>query len=284
MRTKSTSVTRNEISGKKGLTPIFASGKKGTTPVFAKRALFVASAFSMLFTLGTQSASATVVMATGFNANDCAGFFNPIGQSGFDACQIFWDPNDTTQNSIIEISPVIIKFDEALSNPAINSAYPSVDGSEFSFSNEQFNNGSGTWAYSPTGDDPGIKYWAAKASNDFVLYWSVADAVAGSNLTCDDSTPQGAFTLACLNQALVTTGGDWETPLKTTGGNIGDPRDLSHLTFYNSEPVTGDDDDDDGGGPGEQIPEPNILALIGIGLVGIGATGLRRRQRKGVDA
>ena len=54
----------------------------------------------------------------------------------------------------------------------------------------------------------------------------------------------------------------WSTPLNNGGNQAG----LSHLTFY-----------DTGSTPPQEIPEPGILALLGLGLLGIGAA---RRQKK----
>ncbi|PZO14094.1 MAG: hypothetical protein DCF26_15735 [Burkholderiales bacterium] len=55
--------------------------------------------------------------------------------------------------------------------------------------------------------------------------------------------------------------GDWFTPLNNGGNRAG----LSHITFY------------DTGRPSTQVPEPVSLALLGLGLLGVGA--VRRRTK-----
>lgn len=171
-----------------------------------------------------------------FSGNDCSGYFG----SGFDAdaCEIFVNEN----NEQIKISPVIAKYEinddgNAVTGTEINSsAFDSFDGSEISFAPDS----SGTWTYTPGTDDPGIRYWAAKAGNDFNLFWYVDDAEEG---VCAGD----AYNFACLNLAQVVTQGFWETP---------EGKNLSHITFYDSEPPI-------------SVPEPGSLALFGLGMLGL---------------
>jgi len=225
--------------------------------------------------IGFQPAQAILVSAGGFGENDCSGYF---GQ-GFEACTV-WVKDDGT---VIELSPVIAKFNASLDIPAseINNdpnddpSYPSVDGTEWSFSNTANSNGTGTWTYTPGTDDPGIKYWVAKSSNDFQIWWdvdagdlSLCTGGAGHNETQDN------YTFACLNAANIVTSATWSTEFNSQGA----PRALSHLTFYDTEPVS-TSNGSTGGGPGE-VPEPGVLALLGIGLLG-GLVARRRFTKQG---
>ena len=135
------------------------------------------------------------------------------------------DPNET---------PIIIKYDFGPDGVTfeINSAlFPTIDGSEFSF---DFDGGgaTGTWTYTPGAGDPGVNFFVAKGGPDFNLFSNLGDPLTD----------------------------DWFTP-NNPGGN---PADLSHISFY----------DTDGGG---QVPEPTTLLLLGAGLF---AAGFARRRVK----
>ncbi len=73
------------------------------------------------------------------------------------------------------------------------------------------------------------------------------------------------FGLWLLDDIIVdgTDSGTWISHIKNKGGNIAD---LSHLTIYVRDGVKGQN----------EIPEPGILALLGLGLAGLGFS--RRRQ------
>lgn len=181
----------------------------------------VAAGLCSLTTVANASFIATIP------GNDCAGEFG----GSFNDCKISasFDPNQ---------SPVIIKFDvngsgNAFLAPEINTnLFPSIDGSEFSFTGT---GSTGTWTYTAGPQDPIITFFVAKGGNFFNLF--------------DNPAPLNTDT--------------WSTPLNPNNQR---PFGLSHLTFYDS-----------GSTPPQEIPEPGILALVGLGLLGIGAA--RRRKK-----
>lgn len=151
------------------------------------------AAAAALLSLPTVASADFIATIAG---NDCAGVF---GQP-FSNCAIpsQYDPNQ---------SPVIIKFetgDDGFLTPEINTnLFPSIDGSEFSFSG---NGAIGTWTYTPGEDDPGINFFVAKGGPNFNLF---------SNL------------------GAVNTD-TWSTPINP---NNNQPFGLSHLTFYDTGTV-----------------------------------------------
>jgi len=175
--------------------------------------------------------AATVSRA--FDGNDCSGYFG----TGFESCTIFVNEG----GEAIELSPVIAKFEEDLSVDEVNSTlFPSVDGSEFTFSNLGADNVTGDWDYAPTGDDPFVRYWATKSGDGFILFWEVDDSAVAAGGVCDVAD---VYTLACLDAALTQTSNSW-----TTNG-----QQLSHITFYDTA-----------------VPVPAAVWLFGsaLGLMG----------------
>jgi len=175
---------------------------------------------------------------TGNNTNnDCSGYFG----TGFENCMISYDGTD--------VSPVIAKFGVGNEPTEFNSSlFPSVDGTEWSFDFDLPNLTPGQWTYTPGEDDPGIRFWAAKASNTFNLFWDVDqdDLDAGVCNTINS--------LECLLAANTVTSGIWATP---------DGKQLSHLTFYDSAPSL--------------IPVPAAIWLFGTALIGF--IGVSRRTK-----
>lgn len=198
--------------------------------------------YSGLILLCFASAAQSAVIQRDFSGNDCSGFFG----TGFDSCTIF--VNDAGVD--IELSPVIAKYNGDLTLSETNgTVFPSVDGTEFGFSNTTGGNKTGTWDYTPVGDDPGVRYWATKAGNNFTLFWEVDDAAILAGGACDVAD---FYTLSCLDSAQIVSTGDWTTP---------NNKNLSHITFYDT---------------GIVIPVPAAVWLFGSGLLGL--IGVARRR------
>ena len=203
--------------------------------------------------LRAESASAATLVQTLISGNDCSGVF---GQ-GFANCEVTHLPTGET------FSPVIAKFDgEDPTGASIeinDGLYPSVDGSEWSFSNVSGNGGTGEWNYTQGAGDPSIKYWVTKAANNFNLFWMVDDTDAQAGGVCDPASDQ--YTVDCLAAAIAVTSGNWTTPLNPQGS----PRGLSHLTFYNTGDV-----------PPPRVPEPAML--LGLGVMAVAGLGSRLKR------
>jgi hypothetical protein len=58
---------------------------------------------------------------------------------------------------------------------------------------------------------------------------------------------------------------------------------ISNVAFQwgtsNGDRTSGNPGDNGGGGQGNNAPEPNVIALFGIGLVGMGLSSIRRKRK-----
>jgi hypothetical protein len=183
--------------------------------------LAVAAAFVALGLVLTSPAEAGFLQMEEIPGNACAGFFG----HGFSNCRV-------------DGSPSIIKFDGDLGVSEISVNFPSVDGSEFLFSDPTTDNVTGTWEYSQDipGGDPLVRFWSAKAGPGFYLFYYTA---------VDDEI---------RSMALAVDHGTWMTP---------DGKALSNLVFYDS-------------GEFPSVDEPATLVLMGLALIGFGMS--RRRK------
>lgn len=175
--------------------------------------------------------------------NDCSGVY---GQPDT-ACNVTYTDPVTGQTT--QLSPIIAKYDSKtgfLNEGFINTGlFPSVAATDFSISVASTGNG-GSWSYNPTGNDPAIRYWVVKQSNDFTLYWETAVACT--------------YSLTCLQSALPVTSGTWFT-------------DFSHLSFYDTRIP-----------PQNVVPLPGAAVLFISGLAGLGLLGRVRARKQTASA
>lgn len=211
------------------------------------KTLIISIALSATAILHTGTAVAAI-MTQIFDDNDCAGYFNPTGTSGFDACSIFVDADGQE----IVLSPVIAKYDVEADSYQVSQSFSTITGNEFTITETA--TGTGHWSYTPGAGDPGIRFWVAKGGkHGFHLFWQVDDAIVED--VCDINNP---YTLSCLAAAEFVSAGDYATPF-----NKGTHAALSHITFYDSEdPYI--------------VPVPAAVWLMASGLIGLAMVARRR--------
>jgi len=202
----------------------------------------LAISLSAAFGLTGLSTAQAATVSKSFSGNDCSGYFG----RGFDSCTIFVEH----EGENIDLAHVVAKFNGGLSlSEANDELFPNITGDEFSFSDDVAENKTGTWTYTAGTDDPGIRYWTAKAGNGFTLFWDVADSALDTGGVCD---VDDVYTFACLDAAQFLTSNSWATPRN---------KELSHITFYGTTAV----------------PVPAAIWLLGSALGGLGF--MRRRSK-----
>jgi len=241
--------------------------------MFSNLSFLKAALLSLSFTLCSfataQLTQVSVLIEP--TSNDCGTnkyFDDPNGTlTGFSNCRIFVDNG----GELAYLSDVIIKFgsgsenfDNSLVNNTaeISSNYTgNTQASEFALAFDDNTNSSGTWTYNNNVFKyPDIRFWTAKAGNDFLLFWMVDATEIPTNCTAGENGAN--LTYGCMSLAESVTTGTWTTP---------ESRGLSHITFFGGLCSESDVNFDSNCGPGTEVPEPTSIALFALALLGITA-------------
>ena len=188
--------------------------------IFSKALLLGLSLF-VSYAANAQLTQVSVLITE--TSNDCGTnkyFDDPYdGINGFDSCRI----SVMNGNELAYLSDVIIQFggndDDFDGSHDISSNYVGqVQASDFDLTSNDSNT-SGSWVYN---DDqfkyPDIRFWTAKAGNDFVLFWQVDSTEIPEN--CLTGTNNFNLSYACMSLAESVTTGSWTTPVNNGGQKL----------------------------------------------------------------
>jgi hypothetical protein len=217
-------------------------------------------------------ASYTQVSALISGYNDCGGGNNNQyfydGNSGFDNCKIFVEDSNGIKQYL---SDTIAKFDtenKSITNSDFDasSAYNVVK-SDWVFTDSVASDSTGTWTYNEDVHTyPDIRFWTAKSSNGFRLFWVIENTADTTDDFCiagNNASTSANLNFDCMNLAISVTNGQWVSP----NGS------LSHLTFFGG--LCNGPDCGNPPNPDTVVPEPSTLAIFALGLIGL---GVRRKQ------
>jgi hypothetical protein len=163
------------------------------TTTYKNGAVAIALAAGLLTGL---PANADITLVGYVDGNDCSGVYGTSPN-----CTAFDPINEDAP--AFEPTPQIVKFEVDQTNntfteDGINPIFPSIDGSEFEFTNLGDEAKTGTWTYTPDANDPVITAFALKSGNGFWLY-----AVTGGETTFSWSISKGLSHITFYDGAAV---------------------------------------------------------------------------------
>ena len=194
--------------------------------------------------LAAAPSQAALVQINGGGANGLFASSNDCVHIAFPNC---W----ATQTGIIAgpvqnittESPSIFRYNSD-GAPEINTElFPTITGSEFVISFDITTNVL-SFTYTPGTGDPTIHYFVAKQGHDFALFYD--------------------------SNAILSGAVDMDLYFAQPGG-------YSHMTFFDTGVPPCRSGIPCGSNPGNDIPEPASLGVLGLGLVGLGMISRRRR-------